>query len=507
MVTNRLKFALVILDGFGIREEKEGNAYALANTPILDSLFNNCPMSSIETSGSFVGLPDGVMGNSEVGHMNIGAGRIVEQNLVRINNDIQNDILKDNKNIISLFDSVKKNNSRLHLIGLLSDAGVHSHINHLKYLLNTAKENNVKSTLVHVITDGRDTPPNSGIDYLRELQDYIDEINYGEIVTICGRYYAMDRDTRWDRTKLAYDLYLNGKGDEFKNFDKVVSKSYKDQISDEFITPKIKKNKKGVIKENDGLITFNFRSDRMRQIVSSFTDKNFNYFSINHQNMMIISMTQYHDRFNFPVLYKPIKLNSILPEILSKNNMNQLRAAETEKYAHVTYFFNGGEEKKFHGEDRLLVPSPDVATYDLKPEMSAVELTNKVIEKINNNIYEAIIMNYANPDMVGHTGNISAAIKAIEIIDYCIGKILSSTAAPIFITADHGNLEMMINPITKEVHTAHTTLPVPLFLVSSDNKFDLKKSGKLADIAPTILDMLSIQIPDVMTGDSLIIRK
>ena len=507
MTNNRLKFALIILDGFGLRDEREGNAYALANTPVLDNLFDNCPMASIETSGGFVGLPDGVMGNSEVGHMNIGAGRIVKQDLVRINDDIQKNSLKDNENLQLVFQNIKKNDSNLHLLGLLSDGRVHSHIDHLKYLLKTAKENNIKSTLIHAITDGRDTPPNSAINYLADLQDYINEINYGEIATICGRYYAMDRDQRWDRTKLAYDLYLNGDGEEFDEVDKIISESYKDKVFDEFITPKIRNKKSSVIKEGDSVLSFNFRADRMRQIMSSFTNKDFNSFSIKNHDFYVTSMTRYDDRFSFPVLYESIKLDNILAQILSDNDMTQLRAAETEKYAHVTYFFNGGEEKEFNGEDRLLIPSPDVATYDMQPEMNAMELTNKVINKINDNKYDAIIMNYANPDMVGHTGDINAAIKAIETVDYCIGQILSSTSAPVLITADHGNLEMMIDPETKEVHTAHTTLPVPLLLVSSDNKFDLKNSGKLADIAPTILDMLSINIPRVMTGDSLIIKK
>ena len=506
MAENLLKFILIILDGFGLREEKEGNAYALANTPILDNLFNNYPCSSIETSGKFVGLPDGVMGNSEVGHMNIGSGRIVEQDLVRINSDIQNNEMINNKNLISCFESVKKNNSRLHLLGLLSDGGVHSHIDHLKHLLILAKINNVKSTFIHVITDGRDTAPDSGISYLEDLQKHINKINYGEIVSICGRYYAMDRDKRWDRTKLAYDLYLSGKGEKFNNFKDVVLKSYNDKIFDEFITPKIISKTK-VIKDGDGLIAFNFRADRMRQIISSFTDKNFNDFEVKRNNISIVSMTKYDNAFLFPVLYDPIQLDNILGKILSDNDMTQLRAAETEKYAHVTYFFNGGEEKEFDGEDRLLIPSPKVDTYDLQPEMNAIPLTEQIIDKISNNKYHAIIMNYANPDMVGHTGNISAAIKAVETVDYCMGKILASTSAPILITADHGNLEMMLDPDSGKVHTAHTTLPVPFFLISSMNEFDLKPEGKLADIAPTILDMLSIEIPKEMSGNSLLIRK
>jgi len=506
MTENLLKFILIILDGFGLREEKEGNAYALANTPILDNLFNNYPYSSIETSGKFVGLPDGVMGNSEVGHMNIGSGRVVEQDLVRINNDIKDNEMMNNKNLISCFESAKNNNSRIHFLGLLSDGAVHSHIDHLKYLLNLAKKNDIKSAFIHVITDGRDTSPDSGINYLNELQKYIDKINYGEIISICGRYYAMDRDKRWDRTELAYNLYINGKGEKFDNFKDVILKSYKNKIFDEFITPKFK-NRKGIIKDKDRVIAFNFRSDRMRQIVSAFIGQKFNHFKIESKKISITSMTKYDDNFSFPVLYEPIKLNNILGEILSNNNMNQLRAAETEKYAHVTYFFNGGKEEEFSGEDRLLIPSPKVDTYDLQPEMNAIPLTEKVIEKISENKYQAIIINYANPDMVGHTGNIPAAIKAVETVDYCIGKILSSTSAPILITADHGNLEMMINPITKKVHTAHTTLPVPLVLISSNNEFDLKEGGKLADIAPTILDMLSIEIPNEMTGDSLLIRK
>ena len=501
MTKNLLKFILIILDGFGLREEKEGNAYALADTPILDNLFNSHPCSSIQTSGEFVGLPDGVMGNSEVGHMNIGAGRIVKQDLVRINNDIDENKMIHNDNLISCFESAQNNNSRIHFLGLLSDGGVHSHIDHLKHLLSLAKKSNIQSAFIHVITDGRDTSPDSGIHYLKELQKYIKKIDYGEIVSICGRYYSMDRDKRWDRTKKAYDLYFNGKGEKFDDFTKTISKSYKDKIFDEFITPKLK-HKKGIIKDSDMLFTFNFRSDRMRQIVSSFTDKKFNHFKIETKKISMISMTKYDEDFSFPALYNPIHLDNILGQILSDNNMNQLRAAETEKYAHVTYFFNGGREKEFDGEDRLLVPSPKVATYDLQPEMNAIPLTEQVVEKISKNKYHAIIMNYANPDMVGHTGDIKAAIKAIETVDYCLGKILSSTAAPILITADHGNLEMMLDPKTKKVHTAHTTLPVPLFLISSSNEFDLKDQGKLADIAPTILDMLSIEIPNNMTGDS-----
>ena len=506
MAENLLKFILIILDGFGLREEKQGNAYALANTPILDNLFKNHPCSSIETSGKFVGLPDGVMGNSEVGHMNIGSGRIVKQDLVRINSDIQNDDMINNENLISCFELVKKNNSNLHFMGLLSDGGVHSHINHLKHLLNLAKINNIKKTYIHIITDGRDTSPDSGIEYLNDLQNYLKEIQYGEIATICGRYYAMDRDKRWERTELAYNLYINGEGEKINDFKESISKSYDEKISDEFITPKIK-NKDGIIKDLDGLITFNFRADRMRQIMSAFTDDKFDFFKINFKKILTVSMTKYDDKFSFPVLYAPVKLNNILGEVLSYNKMNQLRAAETEKYAHVTYFFNGGEEKKIEGEDRLLIPSPKVDTYDLQPEMNAIPLTDKVIEKITQNNYHAIIMNYANPDMVGHTGNIKAAVKAIETVDYCIGKILASTAAPIFITADHGNLEMMEDPETGKVHTAHTTLPVPLLLISPNKDFDLQSKGKLADIAPTILDMLSIDIPNEMSGSSLLLRK
>ena len=506
MSENLLKFILIVLDGFGLRDEKEGNAYALANTPIIDNLFQNYPFSSIETSGKHVGLPEGIMGNSEVGHMNIGAGRIVKQDLVRINSDIENNDMINNKRLISCLDSVQKNNSRLHFFGLLSDGGVHSHIDHLKHLLTIAKSNNVKQSFIHVVTDGRDTSPDSGVKYLKELQKHIDKINYGEIVTICGRYYSMDRDKRWDRTELAYNLYLHGKGEEFQDFKEVMSDSYKNKVSDEFITPKIK-NKDAILKDGDGLIAFNFRADRMRQIMSAFTNEEFDYFKTVKKNITVLSMTKYDDKLSFPVLYPPVKLDNILGEILSLNNMTQLRAAETEKYAHVTYFFNGGKEQAFNGEDRLLIPSPKVATYDLQPEMNAIPLTDQVIEKISENKYNAIIMNYANPDMVGHTGNIDAAIKAVETVDYCIGKIIGSTAAPILITADHGNLEMMLDPNTGKVHTAHTTLPVPLFLVLSNNKFDLSNNGKLADIAPTILDMLSIKIPDEMSGNSLLIRK
>ena len=502
------KFLLIILDGFGLSDKKEGNAVALANTPNLDLISKTNPMSSIETSGKYVGLPDRVMGNSEVGHMNIGAGRIVKQDLVRINDDIDTDQLKDNSILRETLNYTKEKKSTLHLMGLVSDGAVHSHINHFKYILRVAKNNGIKSVNIHAFTDGRDTAPNSGVNFLKDLNQYVEELGLGEIMTICGRYYAMDRDNRWERNKLAYKMLAYSDGDKFDSINEVMLQSYADGISDEFIKPKVHIHYNG-IKDGDAVFCMNFRADRMRQLSKIFTDSSFDKFKVGNHDIKYISMTKYHDQFNFPVLYSPIKLSKIFPEILSNKGLKQLRIAETEKYAHVTYFFNGGEENMFAGEDRVLVPSPKVSTYDLKPEMSAYELTEKITEAMLNSYYDAIIINYANPDMVGHTGNLQAAIKAIEVVDECIGKLVKESINSdysIFLTADHGNLEMMLNLETNEIHTAHTTLPVPLYMVSKDKSYSLHNSGKLADIAPTILDYMQIDIPKEMTGNSLLIK-
>jgi len=483
------KFILIILDGFGLREEERGNAYKLANTPELDRLLNDCSMVPIETSGRFVGLPDGIMGNSEVGHMNIGAGRIVKQDLVKINDEIQSNNLKNNSNLINLFKHVKSKNSILHLAGLLSDGGVHSHIEHLKYILKSAKNFGIEKVNIHAFMDGRDTAPDCGINYINDLQAYISKIGIGQITTVCGRYYAMDRDKRWDRIELAYNLLVDGIGEYYSNVEKAINSSYENKIFDEFITPKIIKGF-SPISENDGLFMFNFRADRMRQICEVFSNPNFNDFKRKYIDIHLVGMNKYQDSFSFPVLFKKDMLTEIFPELLDKNGFTQLRIAETEKYAHVTYFFNGGNEKPFSNEKRILVNSPRVATYDLQPEMSAIEVTSKVLKAIDSQKFNGIILNFANPDMVGHTGILKAAIKAIETIDNCLSKIINSIKSQsgcVFLTADHGNLEMMIDPETNKPHTAHTTFPVPFVIDDPNHKWELSGKGKLADIAPTIL--------------------
>jgi len=501
------KFILIILDGFGLRDEKEGNAVAHANTPTLDQMLNECPVSSIETSGKYVGLPDGIMGNSEVGHMNLGAGRIVKQDLVRINDAIESDILSNNSNLNKIFQHVNKNNSMLHIMGLLSDGGVHSHFDHYKYILQAARSSNVEKISLHVITDGRDTSPISGINYVRKLESYIQKDENFRIASVCGRYYAMDRDTRWERIEKAYRMYIHGEGKKYLNSNSAIQTSYDKQITDEFILPSII-GEPTLIQDNDAVLMMNFRADRMRQIITAINDPVFSQFETESLNILVTCMTKYHANFPYPVLFEPETIKNIFPEILANNNYRQLRIAETEKYAHVTYFFNGGNEKTFKGESRRLIPSPKVATYDLQPEMSAPEVTEEVLSAISGNEYESIIVNFANPDMVGHTGNLAAAIKAIETVDSCLGKIrnmVKENCGVIFLTADHGNLEMMTNSETGRIHTAHTTLPVPLIMDDFNGNYYLEKKGKLADIAPTILDYLNISKPDEMTGQSLLI--
>ncbi len=502
------RFALIILDGFGLRDEIHANAIKLAHTPTIDKLFETCPWIPIETSGKFVGLPNGVMGNSEVGHTNIGAGRIVKQDLVRINDDVASDKLNDNNKLKNTLSIVKNNNSTLHLIGLLSDAGVHSHIDHLKYLIHSAKNYGIQDISIHVITDGRDTSPNSGLNYVKHIQIFLDEIGIGKIATISGRFYSMDRDKRWERTESSYRCYMFGEGKNESNAITAIENNYLSKITDEFIPPTII-GKGGVIKNGDGVIAFNFRADRMRQISKAFTDNTFDKFQTKQVDFHYLSMTQYQESFTFPFMYKPEVLTNILPEVLENSGYTQLRAAETEKYAHVTYFLNGGDEKQFKNEHRILVPSPKVKTYDLQPEMSAKLLTEKLIKAIQSGKYPSIFVNFANPDMVGHTGDLNAAIKAVETIDSCLEKMvfeLEKSNTTLFLTADHGNLEMMIDPKTNNPHTAHTTNPVPLLLKSQDKSISIQGAGKLADIAPTILEFLNIHIPKEMNGESKLTR-
>ncbi|MCP4022968.1 MAG: 2,3-bisphosphoglycerate-independent phosphoglycerate mutase [Desulfobacteraceae bacterium] len=502
---------LMILDGWGIKQNKENNAFALAHTPFLDSLINTFPSSKLLCSGNAVGLPDGTMGNSEVGHMNIGAGRKVLQDFVRINTAIENGSFFKTFALCNIMDKTIQNNSSLHLIGLLSDGGVHSHISHLFSLIDMAKEKGVQNLYIHAILDGRDTPPKSGINYMQKLVDYLTQKNYGKIATITGRYWAMDRDTRWDRTQKAYDMYTKFTGKEQNDPVKAVQFAYDSDETDEFIKPLVmdKNDRNSRIKDRDGLIFYNFRTDRAKQITRAFTEKGFTEFDREKQLILggYVCMTQYDETFDLPVAFGPQHLNNILGEIISRHNIAQLRIAETEKYAHVTYFFNGGDEKIFKGEERLLIPSPrDVATYDLKPEMSAFEVAKMACEKIKSRQFPFIVLNFANMDMVGHTGILEAAIKACETVDQCVQKVVEEiwkTKGFALVTADHGNSEQMVAK-DGSPHTAHTLNPVRLVFAADGFKGQAVKDGILGDIAPTILKLMDIDQPSEMTGTPLI---
>ena len=506
---NRKPVMLMILDGFGINPNEKGNAVAIANTPNIDKLKKTWPTTIIHTSGLDVGLPEGQMGNSEVGHTNIGAGRIVYQDLTRITKSIQDGDFFGIKEFSDAIDNCKKNNSNLHIMGLLSDGGVHSHIRHLVALLEFAKRKDFENVYVHCFMDGRDTPPTSGEGYIAKLEEKMKEKGVGKIATIEGRFYAMDRDKRWNRVKEAYDAMVNGVGEEATSALGAIEASYQKEVFDEFVKPTVICNGDSpvaTIKDNDSVIFFNFRTDRAREITRTLVDKDFNEFETKKMNLFFVCFTQYDETMpNVKIAFKPESLVNTFGEYISKHGLKQLRIAETEKYAHVTFFFNGGEEKEYEGEDRILVPSPKVETYDLKPEMSALEVTDKVVEAINSGKYDSIILNYANPDMVGHTGSLEAAVKAVETIDGCVGKVVEAIEKQngvLIITADHGNAEQMIDYKTGEPQTAHTTNPVPLILVGLEGV--KLKEGKLADLAPTMLDIMGLEKPQEMTGESLI---
>lgn len=503
---------LVIMDGWGLGEKYDGNAIFKANTPNYDRLLSNYPNTSLTASGLSVGLPEGQMGNSEVGHLNIGAGRIIYQEFTRISKSIENKEFYRKKEFLHVIESCKNNNSKLHLMGLLSDGGVHSHNSHLYALLELAKEMGLKDVYIHCFMDGRDVPPRSGKGYLEELEKKINEIGVGEIATVSGRYYAMDRDKRWDRTKRAYDAMVLGNGLESSSSIEAINRSYHDDVTDEFVEPFVivKEGKPiATIDTNDSVIFFNFRPDRARQITRAIVDEKFDGFKRDKKvNVNFVCMTQYDKTIeNVEIAFKPQKYANTLGEYISKLGLNQLRIAETEKYAHVTFFFNGGVEKPNPNEDRVLVPSPKVATYDLQPEMSAIKVKDEVINRIREEKYDLIVLNFANPDMVGHTGDIKATIKAIETVDYCLGEIVNEVLnhdGKLFITADHGNAEMMIDPSDGSVVTAHTTNKVPCIIVGEGN---IKlREGILADIAPTLLEMMNLPVPKEMTGSSLIIN-
>ena len=504
---------LMILDGFGINPNKEGNAIALANTPNIDKLMKKYPVAEIHTSGADVGLPEGQMGNSEVGHTNIGAGRIVYQELTRITKSIEDGDFFTNQEFIEAIDNCKKNNSKLHILGLVSDGGVHSHIRHLYGLLEMAKRRDFEDVYIHCFLDGRDTPPASAETYIMKLEEKMREKGVGKIASISGRFYAMDRDKRWERVKKSYDAIVNGEGNKSGSAISAIESSYQKEVFDEFVEPTLICNGDtpiATIGENDSVIFFNFRPDRAREITRALVDPNFDGFENKDLNLFFVCFTSYDETMpNVRIAFKKDPLVNTFGEVVSKKGYTQLRIAETEKYAHVTFFFNGGEEKQYEGEDRILIPSPKVETYDMKPEMSAYEVTEKVVDAINSQKYNAIILNYANPDMVGHTGSLDAAIKAIETIDECVGKVVEAILnndGTLLITADHGNSEQMIDYKTGEPHTAHTTNPVPIILVSNDNKYKIK-TGRLADLAPTLLELMNIEKPKEMTGNSLLIKE
>ncbi len=498
---------LMILDGFGKNLNKQSNAVMMANKPNIDKLMMTCPTSEVYASGPYVGLPEGQMGNSEVGHTNIGAGRIVYQELTRITKSIEDGDFFSIKEFSDAIENCKKNNSKLHIMGLLSDGGVHSHERHLYGLLELAKRKDFENVYVHCFLDGRDTLPASGEGYIQKLEEKMQEKGIGKIATISGRYYAMDRDKRWDRVKKCYDALVNGEGENYQTAIEAIESSYQKEVFDEFVVPAII-GSGAKIEDNDSVIFYNFRPDRAREITRSLVDDQFDGFETKKMNLYYVTMTDYDSTMpNVHVAFKPEDLKNTYGEYVSNLGLTQLRIAETEKYAHVTFFFNGGKEEPFAGEDRILVPSPKVDTYDMKPEMSAYEVTEKVVNAIEEEKYDTIILNFANPDMVGHTGNLDAAIKAIEAVDECVGKIINALEKHngiSLITADHGNAEQMIDYKTGEPFTSHTTNPVPLILFGMENV--KLKDGKLADLTPTMLDIMNIKKPEEMTGESLIIR-
>lgn len=501
--------ALIILDGLGETGPSKGNAVELAHTPVLDSLRETTPLTFMTASGTDVGLPAGQMGNSEVGHLNIGAGRVVYQDLLRITNAIADGSFQENEVLIDAMEYAKKHGTHLHTWGLLSDGGVHSHIDHLKALILMAKKRGVPQMYIHAFMDGRDTSPTGGRAYVRELEEYMAHIKFGKIATISGRYYSMDRDKRWDRTKKSYDMLVYGQGKEASSADQVFEASYAENITDEFIVPTVimaQGKPVATVKENDAIIFFNYRPDRARQITRAFLDESFEGFNRSYFPVHYTGFTQYDVTIEgLHVAYDKLVIPNTLGEFVSSLGKKQLRIAETEKYAHVTFFFNGGIEAANEGEDRLLIHSPKVATYDLQPEMSAYELTDRLIEQIDKNIYDLIICNYANPDMVGHTGVIPAAIKAVETVDECLGNVLKKLeekGGACIVTADHGNAEVMLTPEGKPM-TAHTTNQVPVFVVGMGD-VALRDGTKLSDIAPTLLEMMELPVPEEMTGTSII---
>ena len=508
MVSPKTPIALMILDGWGIGNPNDpNNAIRGAKTPTMDRLWSEYPHNILHTSGEAVGLPDGQMGNSEVGHLNIGAGRVVYQELTRITKSIRDKDFFQNPVLVDLMDHLLRNGKPLHLMGLLSDGGVHSHNTHLYALLEMAKEKGLKEVWVHAFMDGRDVPPQSGAGFVEELALKIQEIGIGKIGTVCGRYYAMDRDKRWEREQLAYDAIALAEGLHCDNAVVAVKNSYDKGQWDEFVDPTVIGDYKG-LEVDSGIIFFNFRPDRARQLTRIFSDSSFGDVErkTGYIPVQMATLTQYEEGLPVKVAFPPQKITDTLGEVFSRQGLKQLRIAETEKYAHVTFFFNGGEETPNLGEDRVLIQSPKVATYDLQPAMSAPAVTERLLEELKKEEYSLIILNFANSDMVGHTGFYDAAVQAVEVVDACVGKITDALVAMggmALVTADHGNAEEMVGP-DGGVWTAHTTNPVPIILVSTENQNVKLAEGILADIAPTLLDLAGLEIPAVMTGKSLI---
>jgi 2,3-bisphosphoglycerate-independent phosphoglycerate mutase len=498
------------MDGWGINKDCPKDATKTAKTPNFDKLKETEKYTQINASGEYVGLPDGQMGNSEVGHLNLGAGRVVYQDLTRINKEIREGKFFENKAFKDAIEHVKKNNSSLHLYGLVSTGGVHSSFEHVKALVKMAAENGLKKVYVHAFLDGRDTPPKSAVEFLAELEEELKKYNLPQIATISGRYWAMDRDNRWDRVEKAYNALLFGEGEKAANSDEAIKASYAKDVTDEFVEPTITNaDPDSRIKDNDAIIFFNYRPDRAREITRAMTFEEFDGFNrkARRNNLYYVCLAQYDETFPLPIAYPPEKLTNILGDVLDDNGVKQYRTAETEKYAHITFFFNGGEEKSGKLETRALVASPKVATYDLQPEMSAPQVCENVLKALDDPQYGFILVNFANPDMVGHTGVFDAAIKACETVDTCVGKIVEKAkenGVVMLLTADHGNSECMEDPQTHTPFTAHTTNPVPFMLINGQGKYELKDTGALCDVAPTILQLLGIKQPAEMTGQSLI---
>ena len=515
MTQVRRPLMLMILDGWGYREAEEGNAILAARTPNLDRLLKEYPWCFLESSGEAVGLPEGQMGNSEVGHLNIGAGRVVYQDLTRINLSVRNGDFFKNPVLLTAISNAKLNDSSLHLMGLVSYGGVHSYMTHLYALIKLAQEKGLKKVYIHAFLDGRDVPPKAALADIKELDAFCKKSGSARIATVSGRYYAMDRDKRWERTQLAYDALTLGVAPyTVPNAETAVSEAYGRGENDEFVKPTIvtgpEGNPEAVIQDNDSIIFFNFRPDRARQLTWAFVNEDFEGFAREKRpKVHYVCMAQYDETLDLPIAFPPEKLENVLGEVLSKQGLVQLRIAETEKYAHVTFFLNGGQEKCYEGEDRCMIPSPKIATYDLKPEMSVYEVTDEVVRRIQSGKYDVIILNFANMDMVGHTGIFEAAVQAVETVDDCVGRVteaLKKAGGVALITADHGNAEQMEDPHTGEPHTAHTSNPVRC-IYAGNSEVKALENGKLSDLAPTLLELLGVPKPEEMKGKSLVVKE